>query len=424
MKIYQMMHFPLAGAGTGIYVDTLAKSLLQKDRQVKVLCSDHHQPDKPYPVEAVLFSNGDNKKFDLDFDIPVFASHSLSRGKKFGRLSETQRQAYIQAFRSRIEARLSELLSETQRQAYVQAFRSRIEAGLSEFRPDIVHVHHGWVIASILEEFDVPYVITLHGTEYHAFKDYKDYQEDVLRGLHGAEMVVALTEDEKNRAIEAYGLDPQKITIITSGTDTAVFKPLDIDRERLLRSYSIEAGDRPIVFFGGRLTDQKGVDTLLRAASTYSKIDGKPITLIAGDGNVRDDLEKLAGELKLDSVYFLGAQSHEQMVKLFNVADVAAMPSIFEAFGLVSLEALACGTPVIAGNVGGFSKIVNNEIGYLMKPGDYDTLAEKITTFIKDGFKEKVRDKAAAYIRQNFSWDKTVANIEKLYEQVLGHNSK
>jgi glycosyltransferase involved in cell wall biosynthesis len=400
MKIYQMMHFPLAGAGTGIYVDTLAKSLAQKGRLVSVLCSDHHPPDKPYPVQAVLFSSGENENFDLDFDIPVFASHSLSKGKKFG------------------------LLSETQRQAYVQSFRSKIEGGLSKFRPDIVHVHHGWVIASILEEFDVPYVITLHGTEYHAFKDYKDYREDVLRGIHGAQIVVALTEDERNRAIDAYGLDPHRITIITSGTDTAVFKPIDVDRKSLLRNYSIDAGDRPVVFFGGRLTDQKGVDTLLRAASIYSKTDGKPITLIAGDGNIREDLEQLAEELKLDSVYFLGAQSHEQMVKLFNVADVAAMPSIFEAFGLVSLEALACGTPVIAGNVGGFSKIVNNEIGYLMKPGDYETLAGKITTFIRDGFKEKVRDKAAAYIRQNYSWDKTVESIEKLYEQVLGRNGK
>jgi glycosyltransferase involved in cell wall biosynthesis len=112
------------------------------------------------------------------------------------------------------------------------------------------------------------------------------------------------------------------------------------------------------------------------------------------------------------------------MVKLFNVADVAAMPSIFEAFGLVSLEALACGAPVIAGKVGGFKRIVNNEIGYLMKPGDHQTLAEKVTAFINDGFKEKVRDKAAAYIKQNFSWDKTVGNTEKLYEQVLGHHSK
>lgn len=399
MKIYQMMHFPLAGAGTGIYVDTLAKSLVQKGRQVKVLCSDHRPPDKPYPVEAVLFSNGDNESFDLDFDIPVFASHSLSRGKKFGQLSETQRLAYV------------------------QAFRNRIEDGLYKFRPDIVHVHHGWVIASILEEFDVPYVITLHGTEYHAFKNYKDYQQDVLRGIHGAQIVVALTEDERNRAIEAYGLDPQRITIITSGTDTDMFKPLDVDKENLLRSYAIEAVDRPVVFFGGRLTDQKGVDTLLWAASTYSKTDERPITLIAGDGNLRSNLENLAEELKLDTVYFLGAQSHEQMVKLFNVADVAAMPSIFEAFGLVALEALACGTPVIAGNVGGFGRIVNNEIGYLMNPGDYETLAEKITIFIRDRFKEKVKDRAVAYIRQNFSWDKTVENIQKLYEQVLDHDS-
>jgi glycosyltransferase involved in cell wall biosynthesis len=400
MKIYQMMHFPLAGAGTGIYVDTLAKSLLQKDRQVRVLCSDHYPPDKPYPVEAVLFSNGDNKKFDLDFDIPVFASHSLSKGQKFGDLSKTQRQAYF------------------------RAFRAKIETGLSEFVPDIVHVHHGWAIASILEEFDVPYIITLHGTEYYAFKSYKDYQETVLRGLHGAELIVALTEDERSQAIDAYGLDPQKIIVIKSGTDTDMFKPLDVDRESLLKSYSIEAVDRPVVFFGGRLTDQKGVDTLLRAASIYSKTDDKPITLIAGDGNLRNDLEQLAEELKLDTVYFLGAQSHEQMIKLFNVADVAAMPSILEAFGLVALEALACGTPVIAGNVGGFSKIVNEQVGYLMKPGDSDTLAEKITAFIRDGFKEKVRDKAAAYIRQNFSWDKTVENIEKLYEQVLGRNGK
>ncbi len=394
------MHFPLAGAGTGIYVDTLAKSLAQKGRQVKVLCSDHCPPNKPYPVEAVLFSNGENNKFDLDFDIPVFASHPLSKGKKFGELSKTQRQAYF------------------------RVFRGKIEEGISQFRPDLVHVHHGWVIASILAEFDVPYVITLHGTEYHAFKSYKDYTQDVLRGLHGAEVIVALTQDERAQAIDAYGLDPQKIIVIKSGTDTDMFKPLDVDKENLLKSYSIEAADRPVVFFGGRLTDQKGVDTLLRAASIYSKTDEKPITLIAGDGNLRSDLEQLAGELKLESVYFLGAQSHEQMVKLFNVADIAAMPSIYEAFGLVALEALACGTPVIAGNVGGFARNVNNEIGFLMKPGDSDTLAQKITTFIKDGFKEKVRDKAAAYIRQNFSWDKTVENIEKLYEQVLGRNGK
>jgi len=400
MKIYQMMHFPLAGAGTGISVDNLANSLTKGGHQVRVLCSDHYVPSKAYPVEAVLFSNGENERFDLDFDFPVFASHPLSKGNKFGELTKTQRQAYF------------------------QAFHRKIESGLSVFNPDIVHVHHGWVIASILAEFDTPYIITLHGTEYHAFKDYKAYQEDVLRGIHGAEVIVALTEEERAQAIDAYGVDSQKIIVIKSGTDTDMFKPLEIDKEHLLRSYSIEAVDRPVVFFGGRLTAQKGVDTLLRAASIYSQTDKKPITLIAGDGDLRQQLEELTRQLELDSVYFLGNQNHEQMVKLFNISDVATMPSMFEAFGLVALEALACGTPVIAGDTGGFTQIVNNEVGYLLKPDDYKTLAEKVIDFIRDGFKEKVRDKAVAYIRQNFSWDRTVENIEKLYEQILGHHCK
>ena len=112
------------------------------------------------------------------------------------------------------------------------------------------------------------------------------------------------------------------------------------------------------------------------------------------------------------------------MVALFNVADVAAMPSIFEPFGLAAVEALACGTPVIAGDVGGFSRIVNKEIGCLLKPGDYKTLAEKVTAFIRDEFKGKVGHKAVDYVRKNFSWNKTVGNIEKTYEQVLSSNNK
>jgi len=395
MKIYQMLHFPLEGAGTGIYVDNLAKSLIKKGHEVRVLCSAHYPPSKEYPVDAVLFSNGENETFDLDFDFPVFASHPLSKGARFGELDYTQREAYL------------------------RTFHDKIEKAISLFDPDIIHVHHGWVIASILAEFDTPYVVTLHGTEYHGFKNYREYQENTLCGLRGAQIIMALTEQERQQAISAYRIDPEKIVIVKSGTDTDVFKPLEIDKKDLLSSYSVKEVDRPIVFFGGRLTVQKGVDTLLKAAEIYSKSDLKPITLIAGDGDLRWQLEGLARQLKLDSVYFLGNQSHEQMVKLFNVADVAALPSEFEAFGLVALEALACGTPVIAGDVGGFSQIVDEQVGCLIRPGDHRTLADKVVTFIKDGFKEKVRDKAAAYIRRNFSWQKTADNIERIYEQVL-----
>ena len=400
MKIYQMMHFPLKGAGTGIYVDTLARSLIKRGHEVRVLCCDHHVPNKEYYAEAVLFNKGDSEKYDLGFDFPVFASHPLSKGKKFGELNQDQRKAYV------------------------QAFRRKIRQEISGFRPDIIHVHHGWVIASVLAEFDIPYVITLHGTEYYAFKKYKEYQELTLRGIRGAQIIMALTEQEREQAISAYGIDPQKIIIVKSGTDTNVFRPLEIDKKSLLKSYSIKDTDRPVVLFAGRLTAQKGLDTLLKAAEIYSQENERPITLIAGDGDSREQSEQLAKQLQLYDIYFLGSQDHQQMVKLYNIAEVVAAPSRFEPFGLVALEALACGTPVIASNAEGFRQTINEQVGCLIELDDYKTLAEKVTTFIRDGFKEKVKHKATAYVKQNFSWARTVSHIESVYNQILGHPTK
>ena len=395
MKIYQMLHFPLEGAGTGIYVDNLTRSLAKKGHQLAVLCSDHHRPKRDYPVETVLFSNGRNETFDLDFDFPVFASHPLSKGQKFGELSDAQLKAYF------------------------DIFRAKIESGTFQFAPDIIHVHHGWIIASILAEFDIPYVISLHGTEYYAFKNFANCRDFALRGLHNARIVLTLTQEERQQAVDTYGLETQKTDVVKSGVDTEKFKPLQIDRDELLSSHSVRELGRPVVFLGGRLTAQKGVDTLLRAAQIYSHTDEKPVTLIAGDGDLKQPLEELAARLKLDSVYFLGNQSHEQMIKLSNIADVVALPSVFEPFGLVAVEALACGTPVIASRIGGLTQIVNDQLGCFIEPGDYKALADKITALIKGRLKEKQRDKIVAYTRQNFSWDNTVSNIENIYERVL-----
>jgi glycosyltransferase involved in cell wall biosynthesis len=400
MKIYQMMHFPLKGAGTGIYVDALAGSLIKRSHEVRVLCCDHHVPNKQYHAEAILFNNGENKKYDLDFDFPVFASHPMSKGKKFGDLNQDQKEAYI------------------------QAFRRKIGQEISGFKPDIIHAHHGWVIASVLAELDIPYVITLHGTEYYAFKKYKRYQELTLCGIRGAQIIMALTEREREQAIDAYGIDPQKIIIVKSGTDTNMFRPLEIDKKSLLKSYSIKYVDRPVVLFGGRLTVQKGLDTLLKAAEIYSQENERPITLIAGDGDLRAQSEQLAKQLQLDDIYFLGSQDHQQMAKLFNIADVVAAPSRFEPFGLVALEALACGTPVIASNAEGFRQTINEQVGCLIELDDYKALAENVTKFIRDGFKEKVKYKSAAYVKQNFSWARTVSHIESVYKRVLGHSTK
>jgi glycosyltransferase involved in cell wall biosynthesis len=392
MKIYQMLHFPLRGAGTGIFVDNLTKYLIKRGNEIKVLCCDHYLPRKEYPVEAVLFSNGKNQTFDLDFDFPVFASHPLSQGSTFGELSRAQFQAYL------------------------QVLRNKIRKEILVFKPDIIHVYHGWVIAYILAEFDVPYIVSLHGTEYHAFKRYDSYQKLASQGICGARLIIALTDEEKKQAIHAYGIDPQKVVIIPLAVNTDVFKPLEFDRETVLKNFSMEAANRPIVFFGGRLTAQKGVAILIKAAEIYSQHDPKPLTLIAGDGDLREELIQLTREFKLDSVHFIGNLDQQQMVMLYNVADIVVIPSIFEPLPLSAMEALACGTPVAASNIGGLRQIINSEVGFLVEPGDYRGFAEKIALAIKNTFKGKVREKAVARIRQNYDFETIAADIEKIYQ--------
>ncbi len=390
-----MLHFPLKGAGTGVYVDNLTRFLMKRGHQLKVLCCDHYPPKKEYPVETILFKNDNNKTFELDFDFPVLASHPLSKGSTFGELSKSQRQAYV------------------------QVLRDTIAKELSLFRPDIVHVYHGWIIASILAEFNIPYIVSLHGTEYHAFDKYEDYRETILYGIHHAEMIISLTNNEKRQSILRYDEDDRKITIIPLSVDTNVFRSLEVDKAVLLKSFSIAETNRPIVFLGGRLTAQKGVDVLLNAAHLYSRCDLRPLTLIAGDGDLRPYLMQLASKLQLDSVYFLGQIDHEKMVALYNIADIVAIPSIFEPLPLSAMEALACGTPVVASDVGGLRQIINEQIGYLVRSGDYAALSRKITTAIKDDFKEKVREQAIAYIKQNYALDKIGITTETLYQQVL-----
>ncbi len=386
-----MMHFPLRGAGTGVYVDTLTTALQKKGDELRVLCSHHELPEKPYPVDAVIFNSGKNSNYDVAFDFPVFASHPLSKGKPFGDLSKEERKEYT------------------------DAFRKKIDEMIKEFEPDLIHVHHGWIIASIVSEYNIPFVITLHGTEYYAFDKFPDYQEEALKGLKAAKKIMALTQKEKDQALISYGLQDSDIEIVKSGTDTKVFKPTELNKKEQLEKYNIPVTDRPIVFFGGRMTPQKGLDTLIRAAKIYNNSEINPITILAGDGSLREQHEELAKEIGVKDIYFIGNQTHPEMVNLFNLGDVAVLPSNFEPFGLVAVESLACGTPVLAGNVGGFQTIVNDKVGSKFEPGDHKTLAKKVVEFLNADFKTNNKQQILDYVRTNYSWANTVNHIREIY---------
>ncbi len=395
MRILQVLLFPLQGSGSGSYAERLAEFEQRRGHTVRVLCCDHTVPHKSFETAALVFYNGRNAAYDLDFNFPAFTTHPLSPATTFGSLSAAQREAYL------------------------AAFQQKIAQEVEQFRPDIVHAHHGWVIGAALADLNVPYVISLHGTEHDGFQKYPAYRELALKGLHHADRVLALFAEQRDLALATYQLPGDRITVITSGVDTDLFRPRPVNTAQLLAQCGIREGNPPIIFTGSKLAAFKGVDVLLRAAVHYEQLPEEPVTVIAGEGAERPKLEALCAALNLRRVHFVGHQSTECMVQWFNAAAVTVLASRSDWFPLVSMESLACGTPLIASAVGGLSQVVNEEVGRLVAPEDPLALAEAIGQVIQLGFKATAREACVQRVHARFSWQATVDQIIAVYQDVL-----
>ena len=130
------------------------------------------------------------------------------------------------------------------------------------------------------------------------------------------------------------------------------------------------------------MTQIKGVDVLLKAAKMYE--NENILTLLAGNGELFNEMNTLCHNLGLKNTYFLGNLDHDKLRELYNISDVSVVLSRFEAFGLVAIEALACGTPVIATKVGGLTQIINKDVGVLINTDDYVTLSNCIKNILGD----------------------------------------
>jgi len=295
LKILQAMHFPLEGAGTGYYVHNLASALVNRGNRVGVVyaqspnCTRKDTTYERFPV--------DFKKGDLDFLFPVFESHPLGGDLNFGSIGQDN---YLK---------------------YCGGFERVLDRAIDVMSPDVVNVHHGWTLGEMLDRKGIPYFVTLHGTEAKAFDLYPGYQSEVLRGLKGAQGIIALTDDQRQEAIEKYGVDPDRVSVITSGIDTDFFSPRIVDKQRILGSEGIEVGShQPVVLYVGRLTAVKGVEYLVDAAAHLKAGGEDPRILVAGDGNLRAQLDGVKETHELSNLDFLGMRTHLELLELYNLA--------------------------------------------------------------------------------------------------------
>jgi len=398
MKILMPNHFPLQGSGSGIYTLNVATELVDAGHEIIVITPDH-QPandnDSPFPIRTILFNNGSNKNAELDFNFPCFTTHPRS-DKTFYELTDT------------------EIL------AYLNAWRKHINEVVQTFKPDIIHAHHVWITPYVANETGLPYVISCHGTDLMGYKKGPRFRKYAMTAAQNSHAIIAISKQVQTDAMQTYQMPLDKVPLIGNGFGTNHFKLLpQVSKAEVFEEFGLTKKDQPLISFVGKFTDFKGIDVLLKAAAIYEKQLTGVQTVLVGNGVLWEEMHTLKEELGLKGVHFLGHQSQDVLARIYNVADVSVVPSRIEPFGLVAVEALACGTPVVATNAGGLPDFINQKVGALVPVDDAEGLAHAIISEIENGTKQTKGVYANEYAYESYTWEKQVAKMVTLYHEAI-----
>ena len=271
----------------------------------------------------------------------------------------------------------------------------------------------------------VPLVLTAHGTDLIGYERWPELRHFADKAIAACDKVIAISKDNLALVKTTFPSQTEKVSMMRNGYDTGVFHPLDLDRAEVLAPFGIGENDlsgRKLIIFAGKLTHAKGVDVLLKAAKIYEQKRDDVLTIIAGDGEEMADLRNLSEELGLERLRFLGNVDQTTLNMLYNVSDLDLVPSRKEAFGLVAIEAMACGIPVIASDVGGLPDFVNSEVGALVDPEDPEALAEAVLDMLSRLEKPGTavwKNSISSYAGDNYAQDTIIRDLEDLYKSLI-----
>jgi D-inositol-3-phosphate glycosyltransferase len=299
---------------------------------------------------------------------------------------------------------------------------------------DIVHSHYwlsGWVGRLAAEHWGVPLVQTFHtlGRVKNRTLGPGDAPEPAKR-IAGEERVVAAadrilapTHVEAADLVTAYNARPEAVTVVAPGVDTDVFRPGDRDVAKALLGLS----GRTVVLFVGRLQPLKSPDVAIAAfAHALPDLPGDPLLVLVGGpsgatSTSRDALGKVAADLGVaDRVRFLDPVPHDDLANHYRAADAVLVPSRSESFGLVALEASACGAPVIATRVGGLTTAVRDGVtGVLVDHVAGDAFGDALAALLRDPERAAAFGRAGSKHARRFDWRHAAARLLSVYEDVV-----
>ena len=306
---------------------------------------------------------------------------------------------------------------------------------------DLIHSHY-WMSGIAAEElakvWDAPIIQMFHTlgklkqqvaqNSEEAEGDYRIKGE--LQVIDRADKIIASTTTEKTHLVDLYGADPGKIDVISPGVDTSHFYPIPPDEAKEFVGVPF---DKKMILFVGRIEPLKGIKTLLQSIGDL-RSNGKTgkdlcLAVIGGelegkDGDESEDMKLLKGlrdEYGLgDMVTFLGKRSQDSLPYYYSAAELVVMPSHYESFGMVALESMACGTPVIASLVGGLIHLVEDGVtGFHVPVEDPIALSKCISRLLEDkALRYRMGHDAFAFAKK-FDWSNISERMIEVYQDLL-----
>ncbi len=243
----------------------------------------------------------------------------------------------------------------------------------------------------------------------------KKMQRHVLRHM---DKIVVLSKYSRNQVGNIFNISLKKIEIIPGGVDTARFKPAGGDRWAVRNKLNIPQG-KTVLLTIRRLTPRMGLENLIEAMLLVSRQNKDVVLLIGGKGSLEADLKKLVNELKLnDNIHFLGFIDDEKLPLYYRASDLFILPTIdLEGFGLVTLEALSSGTPVLGTPIGSIPEILGRlDRNLLFSTPDAVDISNKIMEYTNRAEEiERLRKKSRKFVLQNYSWQASASKLEKMF---------
>jgi glycosyltransferase involved in cell wall biosynthesis len=287
---------------------------------------------------------------------------------------------------------------------------------------DVIHAH--WVVPAGLmgawaaKRTRKPLVVSAHGSDLLVWAKKRGIRSLARWTMRQARACSANSAEMADECRALGAADDRLLTIYETGVDATRFHP-DVDGTAIRRQHQCNA-DEIVALFVGHLTRVKGVDVLLKAFARLSLPHLR--LLIVGDGPEREPLETLATTLGVaERTTFAGAVSWQDMPPYFAASDFFVLPSRSEGMGIVLLEAMATGKPVIGSDVGGIPSLVTpNKNGWLVAPEDDEALAATLRLMTKDtAWRQRLGATALRMARTQFGEDKQVDRVEQLYAMAL-----